>query len=535
MFSRFGEFISRYWWLVITSWVLLLVFTKLQAPQWDDVTYDGDLAYMPEEMPSVVGERLLESAFPQGRTKSEMTVIISRDDQPLGVQDVVIIDRLAARLKNLFGVAAYLRADELWAIAAEERQVNNGKEADRLFNEANRLQAKAVDAWQEAIQFDSTFAKAWNNLAFHFDAQGDSVASEKHRRLALDYEPDLAEGLAPRAEVNLPIWDVWTYQTDIFGDKLRSKDKKAQLIVVHLSQEFMATENVPILQLIQEITAEIQDSPEYPRGLKIGLTGSASVGADMLASSAESIKSTEVYTVSLVVIILILVYRSPLLIVVPLTTIVIALNVAEGLVAALTQLHVLPGFEWWNFRIFTTTKIFVVVILFGAGTDFCLFLISRFKEELKPDGSNNQVAVSNAVNGVGDALLGSAFTTIVGLSMMFFADFGKFRNSGPAIGLCLAVTLIACLTLAPALLRMLGKSIFWPFGVKQAESDAANENEYDSTFMGRIWSATAKLIVAYPGRILVICTLVMLPFAYMGTNVDVTYNFLSELDPIASK
>jgi RND superfamily putative drug exporter len=427
-------------------------------------------------------------------------------------------------------------------MAEAERLADRGQAADAQLQRdfADERMVAAEAAWEETLRLDRELAAAHNNLSLMYQTQGNTERAAQHARLARDFSPNLenpGQQLLPADATDLPILDVWTRHTDVVGDKLRSRDRKAELIVVRLSQEFMATDNIRVLQRVESALEEVEQSERFPAALQINLTGSAAVGGDMLRSAAESIKNTELTTVLLVIAILAVVYRSPLLVAVPLVTIIISVAVAMPLVAALTRVNELPGFEWWNFKIFTTTRIFVVVILFGAGTDFCLFLISRYKEELD-GGQDRAAAVSLALAGVGEALSASALTTIVGLSTMFFADFGKFRNSGPAIGLCLTVTLLACLTLSPALLRAFGPAVFWPFGNRRrAESNedgnAARQerrgrlSERDSVF----WSRLASTIVTYPGRVLVFSTLAMLPFAAYGTNVAVTYDFLSELAP----
>ena len=116
----------------------------------------------------------------------------------------------------------------------------------------------------------------------------------------------------------------------------------------------------------------------------------------------------------------------------------------------------IPGVHLVN-----VSKIFAIVILYGAGTDYCLFLISRYQEELA-EGHDIRTALQRSVANVGGALAASAGTVICGLGMMGFAEFAKVRCAGPAIALSLGVALVASLTLTPAFLCLLRQFVFWP-------------------------------------------------------------------------
>jgi RND superfamily putative drug exporter len=283
----------------------------------------------------------------------------------------------------------------------------------------------------------------------------------------------------------------------------------------------------------------------------VGVTGSAAVGGDMLSSAAESIRNTELTTILVIVVILLIVYRAPLLVVVPLVTITVSVVVGTNLLALLTQLNQITGMEWWDFKVFTTTRIFIIVILFGSGTDFCLFLIARYREELDrratahtlpsplPKGEGERNALAAALSGVGEALVASAATTIVGLAMMFFADFGKFRDSGPAIAVCLAVTLAACMTLAPALLRAAGGYVFWPSKLAELARPStsgqiipsrrrADVNPEQFSTSG-FWTQVSHLVVRRPGLLLVASVVLLAPLAAAGFSVEITYDLLNEM------
>ena len=125
------------------------------------------------------------------------------------------------------------------------------------------------------------------------------------------------------------------------------------------------------------------------------------------------------------------------------------------------------------------TQIFVVVVLFGAGTDYCLFLGTRYREELGR-GRSPAAAIREAICRVGPAVVASASTVIVGLGMLGFSRFATFRTTGPTIALGLAVALVAALTAAPAMIVWLGPALFWPSRRRSREEWASRDQSQES-------------------------------------------------------
>lgn len=354
--------------------------------------------------------------------------------------------------------------------------------------------------------FPQARAKSEMVLAF---ARASDALSVQDRQFILDL------AFAVQELPDLPVVDVWHTKTPVVNRMLLSPDERCEMVVVRLSTPLMAVDNIRVRdQLLAFVEDRLQAAPA---GLTFGLTGSAAIGGDTLAAARDGLRATHVMTILLVLICLLLIYRSPLLVLAPIVTIFCSVAVAMGVVALLVEA---TGAES-GLRVFTTTKVFVVVILFGAGTDFCLFLIARYREELTR-GVSPQRAPGIALRNVSGALAGSAFTTILGLATMALAQYGKFASSGPVIAICLFVALLACTTLTPAILRIIGPSIFWPFGVG---SDQAEREGWEH----RLWGRLSEVVLRRPG--LVLCTGALLAAAPMliGFNAPVNYDLLSEL------
>jgi RND superfamily putative drug exporter len=169
------------------------------------------------------------------------------------------------------------------------------------------------------------------------------------------------------------------------------------------------------------------------------------------------------------------------------------------------------------------SQVFAIVMLYGAGTDYCLFLIGRYREELAR-GQTLPRAIRCSVAGVGEALAASAGTVICGLSLMALAQFAKVRCGGPAIAVSLAVALAASLTLAPACLRLFGRAAFWPAGLPCSDGDRRRF----------AWSRLSRIVVARPVLVWCLAMALLVPLALLGLCVKATYRATAELSRTSS-
>jgi putative drug exporter of the RND superfamily len=319
---------------------------------------------------------------------------------------------------------------------------------------------------------------------------------------------------------DLKIGKIDSFQSGIVGWRMISADQQCTLVQVSLETPYMAIGTKNTVEIMDEVVKK--RCAGGPTGLQVHTTGSAGIGRDLTKAAGDSLDHTTWATIILVVVVLLCVYRAPLLALVPLVTIAISVWVSLKLLAIMT---LLPGVH-----LVTISKIFAIVILYGAGTDYCLFLISRYREELE-SGFEVKDALARSVGGVGEALAASAGTVMVGLGLMALAEFAKVRYAGPAIALSLGVALVASMTLTPALLSVLGRVVFWPgkapaamFRARLANLDAPPER------LG-MWDFISKFVARRPIVTWVVAVLILAPFVLLGLRVQPNYRATGELNP----
>ena len=233
-------------------------------------------------------------------------------------------------------------------------------------------------------------------------------------------------------------------------EALASEDGKVMLLLVLFETAPFTPETDAAVDAIRAHVAELAVG-----GLRIHLTGNAGVATDQSRAINVAVERTPLITLVLVVLILLSVYRSPVTVIVPLVTVGVALGVSQGVIALLAER---------GFRVAGIVETFMVVIVFGAGTDYCLFIVSRFKEELGDRTSETRRRVLVGTMAViGGVIASSAATVIVGFASQGVAEFGLYQTTGPAMAIAVVITLAAGLTLTPALLAIFGRWAFWPW------------------------------------------------------------------------
>jgi RND superfamily putative drug exporter len=424
MFHRLGRLTATYPWSTCLIWLLIGAGLTVLAPSWDTRCQDDDVRFIPERCTSVRAYQLLEKAFPQEVTASNLVFVIEREAKPLSEADFALVDGIVADLEKL---------------RQESPELNIGR----------------IDSCH----------------------------------------------------------------TDLIGTRLTSADHHCTLIQVSLGSPYLALGTAEAVDRAREIVGErlAQSGSEPPQ---VYATGAAGVGHDMTRTCGHSLESTTVATVILVVVVLLLVYRAPLLALIPLCAIALSVWVAMKMLALMT---LVPGVHLVNI-----SKIFAIVILYGAGTDYCLFLISRYREELE-NGKEGIEALAAAVGGVGEALAASAGTVMIGLGLMALAEFAKVRYAGPAIAMSLGVALMASLTLTPALLRILGKVVFWPNRAPgQTKVGVLRRLQVVKT---GFWDWISHGVASRPILVWSLAVLVLLPLIIVGLNVKPNYCATGELCP----
>ncbi|MCD9219220.1 MMPL family transporter [Lactobacillus delbrueckii subsp. lactis] len=358
---------------------------------------------------------------------------------------------------------------------------NVESEAAKLIK--NEWGSKKKNTYEVAVVFNKKSDKLTETDQGNIEASIDRLTSNQKKYGIKDY-------LAP--------------QDNIATKKLlKSKDGTTWVMQMNIAKS-----HGTISQVNDEINKAVKTS-----GVRTYVTGADVLNNDFTSSIREGIKKTELITVVFIFIVLIIVFRSPVVPLVSLLTVGVSFLVSFSIV---TNLVNQVNFPFSNF-----TQVFMVIVLFGIGTDYNILLYNHFKEDLG-NGLGVAEATKDSIKKAGRTILYSGSSILIGFSALGLANFSVYRSaSGVAVGVL--VLLIVLLTLNPFFMATLGKKMFWP------SKEVAGENP------SKMWHGISSATLKRPVVFLAAVAVVVVPFFVTYSNV-LNYDDTAEIsDSVPSK
>lgn len=288
-------------------------------------------------------------------------------------------------------------------------------------------------------------------------------------------------------------------------DPFESEELEEQLIAENRQTVLLPVSVEGNDEEVEALAADIREQI-VPQDLTVYLTGEAIINQDVNTSAQEGLKKTEIITVILIFGLLLAVFRSFVTPIIPLMAVGISYLLSQSLVAFFI--------DWFGFPVSNYTQIFLVAILFGLGTDYCILLLSRYKEELT-EGKDVQEAILNTYRTAGKTLFISGFSGFIAFAAIGFAEFPIFK-SAVAVAVGIAVLLVVLFTVMPFFMAVLKDKLFWPSKKSASHKDS------------KLWIWIGKLSVNRPlwSMLLVAAITVPLLFSY---NNDLSFNTVDEI------
>lgn len=271
-----------------------------------------------------------------------------------------------------------------------------------------------------------------------------------------------------------------------------SQDGKALQVIVPIDAGDAGWDSLGAT--VKDLRAIAQDRPD---GLSMLVTGPVGFSADS-SEAFSGIDGKLLYSaMTVVIIILLLTYRSPILWLIPVVSAGTALFVAQAVIYFLAKDDTLT--------VNAQSSGILTVIVFGAGTDYALLLVARYREELRRHEDRHE-AMAFALHRAGPAIFASGATVIAGMLCLLVATMNSTKGLGPVAAIGVAVGLLVMLTLLPALLVVCGRWIFWPVRPSYGSDDHTRDG---------FWARIGARIARAPRRTWVV-TCLLLAVASLG-------------------
>lgn len=286
-------------------------------------------------------------------------------------------------------------------------------------------------------------------------------------------------------------------------DQLLSEDKSTLLYHLSLEKDLESSEMYDVLQIVTNKMESIGLN-----GMQFEITGPAGIAADTITIFKNADLVLMLVTVALIFVILLIIYRSPLLAITPLLIAGIVYAVVDRVLGLVGKFELFP--------IESQAVSIMLILLFAVLTDYSLFVFSRYREELGKVESKYK-SMQEAIYHVSEPIFFSGGTVFIAMLTLFATTFNAYNNFAPVFSIAVIFILIAGLTLIPAMFALMGRRAFWPFIPKINEQRKERKG---------FWTAVSNIVKKRPAMIAGSLLIILLIGAFNLISMNFSFNLL---------
>lgn len=273
-------------------------------------------------------------------------------------------------------------------------------------------------------------------------------------------------------------------------------------------------ENVDVARsLIGEVNAQTGNA------MTAFVTGDAAISADMMTSSMEDMELIEPFTIIIIIVLMGILFRSVVAQFLPLGAVAVALGISQALVFVIGSTVA---------QIDSTVLTILFALLMGVGTDYSIFIVTRYREE-RIKGATREQAVHTSVTWAGESIVTSGATVMIAFFAMALASFSFVQTMGLVMGMAILVALLVSLTLIPAVLMLVGNKLFWPNTGQRWKRYAESIMQRRRTGNHGYFHKAASFAVKHAKLVVMVAIVLSIPATYIYLTTEPSFDFIGAM------
>ncbi len=511
MIEKLASFITKRYKLIIAIWIVALIIAVPFVPKLSQVLVYDETQMAPPDVESMSAQDFINENFGNAEAVPGTILVLESPESITDPESLALIYSIQDQLYRTYG--SDVTVTSVYTPFQEILMIMNGVyyqiigQNPALKNYPDQVAAIVLSQLSEmgVLPADLSQDQKTELIGVIIKVGDLGVSPDQATLLGLNYDITKEMGIS-NIETLSPV----------IGDSLSllvSENGKITMMTFSYGEKGTAT-----AEQLSELR-EIVNGAAEGTSIQHWITGSDPLGSDLEESTMSDLRIIEPVTIVLVLVLIGLFFRSLLGAVMPPLSVGIALGISFSLVYLLS----------FVMQIHYSVQTLMLTGMMGAGCDYCIFILSRYREERKA-GRDKESSVRESVMWAGESIATSGATVIIGFGALAIANFSMLQSMGIALALGVLIALLVALTLIPSLLMLLGDKLFWPakFG-KPSDPETFKKRFMKKKDKEGYFARSAKFAIKHAKVMVVAMILISVPAIYLVAEMDQSYDFVGAM------